>query len=97
MLTMFKFDPDSYKRAIEENLMIVDKDKQEVPFLLNKAQDHFLNNLTERNVILKARKMGFSSVLLGMGIIKFILGKNERIVSMIRKHPRSNSNVLNVS
>ncbi len=71
-----------YKPAIEENLLIVDKDKQEVPFILNKAQDHFYNNATDRNVILKARKMGFSSLLLAIGVIKFLYGQNERIVSM---------------
>jgi hypothetical protein len=73
---------DGYKRAIEENLLIVDKNKQEIPFLLNKAQVHFLENSTNRNIILKARKMGFSSLLLAIGLIKFLYGKNERIVSM---------------
>lgn len=78
----FSFNHDGYKRAIEENFTIVDKKKQEVPFLLNRAQDHFVQNAQERNVILKARKMGFSSVLLAIGTIKFLLGRNERCVSM---------------
>lgn len=73
--------PD-FKPAIEDNLQIVDKDKNEVPFLLNKAQAHFFENCTDRNVILKARKMGFSSFLLAVGVIKFLYGENERIVSM---------------
>lgn len=71
-----------YKPAIEENLMIVNKDKIEVPFILNKAQDHFVQNATDRNIILKARKMGFSSVLLAIAVIKFLTGENERCVSM---------------
>lgn len=70
------------KLIIEENLQIVDKDKNEIPFLLNKAQSHFFDNCTDRNVILKARKMGFSSLLLAAGVSKFIFGQNERIVSM---------------
>lgn len=78
----FSFNADGYRKAIEENFTIIDKDKNEVPFKLNKAQIHFLENLTERNVILKARKMGFSSVLLAVACIKFLLGKNERCVSM---------------
>ena len=78
----FKFNAAGYKKAIEENFTIIDKDKKEVPFILNKAQVHFLENLTDRNVILKARKMGFSSVLLAVACIKFLLGKNERCVSM---------------
>lgn len=78
----FNFNADGYRRFIEENFTIIDKDKQEVPFVLNKAQIHFIENLTERNVILKARKMGFSSVLLAIACVKFILGENERCVSM---------------
>jgi hypothetical protein len=76
------FNFEGYRRAIEENFTIINKDKKEVPFILNKAQVHFLENLTERNVILKARKMGFSSVLLAVACIKFIFGENERCVSM---------------
>jgi len=78
----FKFNLDFYKRVIEENFTIIDKNQKEVPFIMNKAQLHFLENLTERNVILKARKMGFSSVLLAVACVKFLFGKNERCVSM---------------
>lgn len=73
---------ENYKRAIEDNFTIVDKDKNKVPFILNPPQVHFLENSTDRNVILKARKMGFSSVLLAIACLKFLLGKNERCVSM---------------
>lgn len=71
-----------YEQLISENFTIVNKDKQDVPFILNKAQRHFLEHAVERNVILKARKMGFSSVLLAIACIKFIFGKNERCMSM---------------
>ena len=73
---------DGYKRFIEENFTIIDKNKTEVPFILNPAQLHFLKELTERNVILKARKMGFSSLLLAIACTKFLTGKNEQCVSM---------------
>ena len=76
------FNWKTYKEIIEENFTIINKDKVEVPFILNPPQVHFLQNLTDRNVILKARKMGFSSVLLAVGTVKFILGKNERCMSM---------------
>ncbi len=76
------FNWETYKEIIEENFTIINKDKVEVPFILNPPQVHFLQNLTDRNVILKARKMGFSSVLLAVGTVKFILGKNERCMSM---------------
>ncbi len=80
--TKFQFNADGYRKFIEDNFTIIDKDKQEVPFKLNKAQVHFLENLTERNVILKARKMGFSSVLLAIACVKFLTGENERCISM---------------
>jgi len=76
------FNPTGYRKFIEDNFTIIDKDKKEVPFKLNKAQIHFIDNLTERNVILKARKMGFSSVLLAIACVKFITGENERCISM---------------
>lgn len=76
------FNADGYKRAIENELSIVNKDKIEVPFTLNKAQDDIISKLTERNVILKCRKLGFSSLMLAIGALKFLLGNNERVVSM---------------
>lgn len=76
------FNWEGYKKAIESNFTIIDKNQKEVPFILNKAQLHFIQNLTERNVILKARKMGFSSVLLAIACVKFLLGQNERCMSM---------------
>jgi len=78
----FEFNWEGYKQAIENEFTIVDKNKIEVPFMLNKAQNHFGEHAQERNVILKARKMGFSSVLLAIAALKFIFGRNERCVSM---------------
>jgi len=79
---MKNFNHVGYKRAIETELTIINKDKQEVPFTLNAAQNDLLPKLTTRNVILKARKLGFSSVLQAIAVIKFILGENERCVCM---------------
>ena len=78
----FSFNAEGYIKAIEENFTIIDKNKEEVPFILNKAQRHFVESATDRNVILKARKMGFSSVLLAIACVKFLFGKNERCISM---------------
>lgn len=76
------FDWQKYKEAIEEEFTIVDKNKKEVPFLLNDAQNDLIQKLGEQNIVLKARKMGFSSLMLGIATIKFLFGKNERCVSM---------------
>ncbi len=77
-----QFKWESYKRAIETEFSIINKRKEEVPFILNKAQNDIGPQLTDQNIILKARKLGFSSLMLGIGTAKFLFGKNERIVSM---------------
>lgn len=77
------FNPEGYRRAIENEFTIIDKNKEEVPFILNKAQGHFIEQIPDLSlVVLKARKMGFSSVALAIAVLKFIFGKNERCVSM---------------
>lgn len=78
------FNSEGYKRAIESEFTIVDKNKEEVPFFLNRAQTDFLRRMASHRmiVILKARKMGFSSLALALAVCKFIFGRNERCVSM---------------
>jgi hypothetical protein len=46
-------------------LKILDKDKNLVPFRYNKAQAHFQANRTGRDLILKARQLGFSTLVQG--------------------------------
>ena len=46
-------------------LRILDKDKQLKPFVWNKAQAHFHANRTGRDLILKARQLGFSTYTQG--------------------------------
>lgn len=77
-----EFNWQGYKRAIENEFNIVNKDKVEVPFILNPPQNDILPKLTARNVILKCRKLGFSSLMLAVASLKFLLGNNERCVSM---------------
>jgi len=76
------FKPEIYQRFMENEFTIIDKNRNEVPFVLNKAQEHFLHNLTGLNNVLKNRKQGISSVSLGIAVTKFLMGKNERCVSV---------------
>jgi hypothetical protein len=46
-------------------LKILDKDKNLVPFKWNKAQAHFYENRTGHDLILKARQLGFSTLIQG--------------------------------
>lgn len=78
------FNFDGYSRFMNDRYTIIDKDKTEVPFKQQAAQDDFLRMMAWYHmiVILKARKMGFSSTALGVATTKFLTGRNERCVSM---------------
>lgn len=78
------FKAQAYESFMADNFTIIDKQKKEVPLIANPPQ-HSLNQFMEiylNLLILKARKMGFSSDALGIGATKFILGRNEKCVSM---------------
>lgn len=78
------FNADAYRRFTVDNLTIVDKDKQETAFEPKPAQDSLLYYMQFYHLILilKARKMGFSSIALAVAVAKFILGQNEKCVTM---------------
>lgn len=64
-------------RFIQDKLTIIDKQLDEVPFVLNKIQDQFVNvDLEQKSVVLKARQQGFSSVILAMFTKDFLLKPN---------------------
>ena len=70
-----------YKAFIEENFEIVNKDSQQIPFLLNQIQNKYLlEDYSGRDVILKARQQGFSSLILALFTADFILKENSRSV-----------------
>lgn len=78
------FKAASYEAFMADNFKIIDKDKLPVPFYANPAQ-HSLNTFMEDYydiLVLKARKMGFSSDALGIGSTKFLMGENEKCISM---------------
>jgi hypothetical protein len=63
-----------YKEFIEQNFRIVDKDGQLVPFILNKIQNRYLTeDYTGKDIILKARQQGFSSLITAIFTADFIL------------------------
>jgi len=53
------------KRFAEVFLKIQDKNKKLIPLRWNKAQEHFHINRTGRDLILKARQLGFSTLIQG--------------------------------
>jgi hypothetical protein len=70
-----------YKEFIEDNLKIVNKESQVVPFILNSIQNRYLlEDSTNNDIILKARQQGFSSLVLAMFGADFIVKENQRNV-----------------
>lgn len=78
------FNWDGNKRFMGDRFTIIDKEKKEVMFAQQPAQLDFLYHMSLywQIIILKARKMGFSSTALGCAGAKFLLGRNENCVSM---------------
>lgn len=78
------FNWQGYADFMEKRLTIVNKMKETVPFKQQPAQLDFLYHMSLylQIIILKARKMGFSSTALGVAAAKFITGKNENCVTM---------------
>jgi hypothetical protein len=78
------FKARNYESFMCDNFKIIDKNQNPVPFDANPAQMS-LNTQMESYyniLVLKARKMGFSSDALGIATTKFLMGKNEKCVSM---------------
>ena len=56
--------------------MIIDKEGKICPFILNDIQNSYLEKRTQRDIILKARQQGFSSLILALFGIDFIMMEN---------------------
>lgn len=69
-----------YKPFIEENLTIIDKQGKEVPFILNKPQNLFVEQATGKDNDLKARQEGMSALILGCFSGDFILKEHSTSV-----------------
>lgn len=69
------FEP-IYKDKIQKLFRIVDKTGTDVPFVLNRVQERYLDSGTGRDVILKARQQGFSSLILALFTYDFLSVEN---------------------
>jgi hypothetical protein len=69
-----------YKKFIEDFFQIIDKERNIVDFKLNPIQDKFVtkDSTSKRDVILKARQQGFSSVILALFTVDFLIKPNSR-------------------
>lgn len=78
------FNWQGHSNFMANRYTIVDKHKEQVAFVQQPAQDDFLYHMSLylNILVLKARKMGFSSTALGVATTKFLTGQNEKCVSM---------------
>jgi len=65
-----------YQRFIEERLSIINKSGQDVAFMLNEPQKAFITRATGKDIILKARQQGFSSLVGAIFLADFLLDEN---------------------
>lgn len=84
-LASFDFTEEELKAGLSDpkwrlnNLYkIVDKKKRVITFRMNAAQKQLMGNLHTRNVILKARKMGFSTFIQLLILDTALFSSNER-------------------
>lgn len=90
-----------YKKFIEHYFMVIDREDQvPVPFKLNNVQDKYLQMMNKdhpnqegvRDIILKARQQGFSSFILAMFTVDFIV--RPYCVSICISHRRDSTELL---
>ena len=69
-----------YKKFIEDHFQIINKKRSIVDFRLNPIQDKFVSvdSTGRKDVILKARQQGFSSVILALFTVDFLIKPNSR-------------------
>jgi hypothetical protein len=64
--TLVGADPEAWESLewrLDNLYQIVDKNKKLVKFVMNDAQRSFIDNMHTRNIILKARQLGFSTLM----------------------------------
>src|SRR3990167_7011039 len=74
------FDYEFYQKGIEKLFLIINRDGVTVPFKLFEAQKKVLYSLTGRDIILKARQEGISSLILALFTLDFLTIDNVRCV-----------------
>lgn len=70
----------NYLAFIRDNVTIIDKNGEEVPFEPNAVQSKYAEQASGKDIILKARQQGFSSLILAIFTTDFILKENSRSV-----------------
>lgn len=70
----------NYLPFIQDNFKIIDKQGEEVPFVPNAVQARYAVESSGKDIILKARQQGFSSLILAIFTTDFLYKENSRSV-----------------
>ncbi len=90
--TLKEFALYSPKMFLESLVSIVSKDRKTIPFQLNPPQLAYYRNRTKRDVILKARQLGFSLLISGLFLHDTIMTPNT--TSVVLAHTQKDSIAL---
>lgn len=71
-----KYLTPDHVELIEGLIFIADKNAEKIPFKLNEVQREYLKHRTSRDIILKARQMGMSSLILAVFLLDCIFHEN---------------------
>lgn len=67
---------DDPRFIIESAFMVINKSKKVVPFIFNKTQNDFYDEMTYRDDLLKPGQIGMSTMILAILTVKFLLVPN---------------------
>jgi len=83
------------ERAVIEGLLsIPNKQGEDVPFLLNKAQAHLDSHLTSRVIVPKARQLGMSTYFLALNLVRCLSQRN-RCTVVVSHQTKATQRLLN--
>ncbi|MGH9858319.1 MAG: hypothetical protein ACRD4B_10790, partial [Acidobacteriota bacterium] len=80
MIELAQLTPSPERLVIESMFMIVDKDGNDVPFILNREQAILDALLSNRDRVPKARQLGISSYVLARFLVRCLTKRNTRAV-----------------
>lgn len=70
------------RRIVETGFYVIDKSRERIPFVFNDLQNQYYEQRTARDDILKAGQIGFSTMILAILTVKFLLVPNSWSVSL---------------
>lgn len=73
---LFRLAHEDPRYIIQSSFSIVDKNKEIIPFIFNNLQNEFYEERTLRDDVLKPSQIGFSSMILAILTVKFLLVPN---------------------